>query len=306
MDILTNYLRDIATLECQVNTQDRLIAQLNQRAHKLGRPNTYREPVLETEYESNTFLAVIISFIIGFAVWWLLFMILPPDGSMKHLSSSIRTFILSLPLWWWIPLVFLPFMAVNRALQRRYNQKYYKKQLADYNETLKRDRQRVNRELVIKGELKNQVNQVQQMKRNTLTSLDQLYSLNIIHPKYRNFVAISSFYDYFDTKRCVSLTGPGGAYATFEQDKMLGSIITQLDTINRKLDDIITNQQCICDLLREANSTLYRIDQKNNQIAQSMNRVEANSELTAYNTHCAAQSAAVMERIAVYYTLKDQ
>ncbi|MGN1157263.1 MAG: hypothetical protein ACI4TK_13900 [Agathobacter sp.] len=259
MDTITQYLKDVATLECQVNTQDRLIEQLNQRSYWLGWSKEYREPVLNTNYEKPSSIACAFFFLLGCAIWfYLLYKFLSPlpKGALSHLPDFVPILTMSLPLWWWIPLFYLPYRTFKISSQKRYNKDRYKKELARYRETLEQDRQRVNQELTVKNDLNCQVQQVQQTKSNTLHSLNQLYSLNIIHPKYRNFVAISSFYDYFDTGRCTSLTGPGGAYDTFEYEKRFGIIITQLDSINQKLDDIIDNQQCICDLLREANSTL--------------------------------------------------
>lgn len=46
----------------------------------------------------------------------------------------------------------------------------------------------------------------------TQAALDALYSVNIIYPKYRNFAAICTIYEYFDSGRCTELSGPTGAY----------------------------------------------------------------------------------------------
>lgn len=119
-------------------------------------------------------------------------------------------------------------------------------------------------------------------------------------------MAISSFYDFFDTGRCFSLTGPGGAYATYEEDIRFRRIETKLDVIINKLDEVIANQQYIGELMQEANSTLYRIEQTNNQIAQSVNHTAENSDLITFNTQCTARSAAVMEHISIYNFLKDK
>ncbi len=41
--------------------------------------------------------------------------------------------------------------------------------------------------------------------------LDKYYSKNVVYPKYRNFVAIASFYEYFSSERCYELEGHEGA-----------------------------------------------------------------------------------------------
>ena len=57
--------------------------------------------------------------------------------------------------------------------------------------------------------LSRELSKVGELYNNIRDTLNQLYSLNIIYPKYRNFVAISSFYEYFESGRCNTLKGHG-------------------------------------------------------------------------------------------------
>lgn len=65
--------------------------------------------------------------------------------------------------------------------------------------------------------------------------LTQLYAQDIIHPKYRNFLAIAQIYEYFDTGRCTELGGANGAYNLYESELRQNIIIDRLDVIVSQL-----------------------------------------------------------------------
>ncbi|MBS7297721.1 MAG: hypothetical protein KIG65_01410, partial [Eubacteriales bacterium] len=66
---------------------------------------------------------------------------------------------------------------------------------------------------------------------NTYKILDNYYQCNIIFPKYRNFIAISSIYEYFSSGRCSQLEGREGAYNIFENEIRQNIIINNLNYI---------------------------------------------------------------------------
>lgn len=299
---LLQYLKDAATLECQIVTQKRLIQTISWNAGGLGRRKSFNQPVMGKDKDSHV-AAAVISWTLGVFLWFAVFFWYTkdlPKGALSHLPDGILYFVLLLPLWMGIPLFYVPYRCIINKKNKNYYQKEYDSEMRKYNAAVEADEQRVVRELAIKQKLTNQIAFVNSSKQETTNALQKLYSLNIVHPKYRNLVAITSFYDYFDTGRCTSLTGPGGAYDTYEYEKRFNIITTQLDVISQKLDEIINNQQYICDLMRESNATLSRIEQQNNQIMRMQSSVAENVELTAYNTQCTAQSVEIMEHMYLY------
>jgi X-X-X-Leu-X-X-Gly heptad repeat protein len=90
------------------------------------------------------------------------------------------------------------------------------------------------------------INEVQQTLRHQLNTLsgtkDRLYALNVIYPKYHNLVAMTSFYEYFDSGRCAELEGAQGAYNLFEIEKRMDIIIYKMDMILARLKKIAENQ----------------------------------------------------------------
>lgn len=306
MNEIKQYLQDVAALECQANTQDRLIAQINYRASLLGRPQAFREPVLETDLYGVSWVALLISWMLGVIVWFFIFFCILPEGYFKNASDFKEYFWLLLPFWLGIPLFLLPYRALRRKYEKHNNMRIYKEKLAKHNSLVENDNLRVSQELAVKNELKNQTFQVTQEKKHTQNALNQIYAVGIIHPKYRNLVAVASFYDYFDTGRCNTLTGPNGAYAIYEEELRFQRIESRLDVIITKLDEIIDNQQYLGELVRDANDTLHRIEQTNNRMMKSMKSISKNAELTAYNSRCSARSAEVMEHISVYNFLRQK
>ena len=115
-------------------------------------------------------------------------------------------------------------------------------------------------------------------------ALKQLYSLDIIFPKYRNFVAISQIYEYYMSGRCTELEGHEGAYNIFESEVRQNIIILQLNNVLNQLEQIKQNQYMIYQALQEANSRLAQI--------------ESNTQAIAYNTSVIAENSAICARYA--------
>lgn len=90
---------------------------------------------------------------------------------------------------------------------------------------------------------------------------DQLYAYNIIYGKYRNYVALTSIYEYLDSGRCDTLDGPQGAYNLFESESRTNEIILQLSAIAASLEAIKTNQFMLYRELKRANHNLNTINE---------------------------------------------
>ena len=101
--------------------------------------------------------------------------------------------------------------------------------------------------------------------------LDELYAEGIVHPKYRNLVAMSQIYEYFDTGRCDKLEGPDGAYNLFEAELRSNIIIAQLSQIMQKLDDMRRTMSRIADILDNVNNTLSCISGELSSLESAVN-----------------------------------
>ena len=118
---------------------------------------------------------------------------------------------------------------------------------------------------------------------------NELINLNKIYPKYNNLIAWSTINEYFITGRVTELDGPNGAYNLYENETRQNYIITKLDSISDKLDEIKQNQFLLFKVMNDINNNIRSI---NNKIDISLTL----SAINAYNT----------ERIARYSKLSTE
>lgn len=84
-----------------------------------------------------------------------------------------------------------------------------------------------------------------EMRKRVRSILDEHYALDIVHPKYRNLVAMNQICEYIETGRCYELTGHDGAYNLYESELRANRIIAQLDKVNDNLELVKQNQYMI-------------------------------------------------------------
>lgn len=118
---------------------------------------------------------------------------------------------------------------------------------------------------------------------------------NIIFGKYRDIVAYATFYEYFETGRCDSLTGPTGAYNMYEAEIRQNMIIAQLSEVITSLEEIKQNQYMIYSVVNDMNHELSRLNTSMKSVVNSLNSIQhdvsnisKNSEVIAYNTEVTA------------------
>lgn len=123
---------------------------------------------------------------------------------------------------------------------------------------------------------------------NTKNALEKIYSCNVIFKKYhKNFVAISSFYEYFASGRGSTL---GEAYNKYEEELRLNLIITELDIIITKLEQIKNNQFMLYDAINKSNDTNKKILSTMKSIGNQNDDIMRNATITAYNSSITAQN----------------
>lgn len=125
--------------------------------------------------------------------------------------------------------------------------------------------------------------------------LDKYYDMDIIYPKYRNLVAVSSFHEYLASGRCTNLEGTDGAYNIYENEVRQDMIISKLDDIIRHLEMIEKNQYMLYIAVKECSEKvekisgdIFRAVQRLQWIGNSAMFIEYNSCVTARNTEHAA------------------
>ena len=93
------------------------------------------------------------------------------------------------------------------------------------------------------------------------TTLNDIYSVNVLPVKYRSFNAVATLYEYLENGVCTVVQGHGGIYDTYEYHLEIGRIIAKLDVIIQKLEQIAANQEVLYEAITETNQLLGKIDQ---------------------------------------------
>lgn len=293
---LRGYLKEVSALEVQAYNQKRLISKLAAKAASLGKYRNIEEPrkpafsIYNLAYTKNPICIIFGALAMTAMIMFLLFLLAgEPGAGVIFILASI---------------IFIAIALLPDYFDYKSETKRYRRAMEQYKNSRSNDSLRVKHELLAKAEIEHQMKYVKSELEKTQRTLNSIYSLGIIHGSYRNLVAVCSFYDYFDKGICTCLEGPGGAYKFYEEELRFKRIETRLDVIISKLDEIIANQQQLASLIKEGNAALNRIEQQNNRMATTLDNIQENTAVTAYNSQCAAHSAAVMESIAIYRTLK--
>jgi hypothetical protein len=111
----------------------------------------------------------------------------------------------------------------------------------------------------------------------------------VVFSKYRNLIALSSFYEYLMSGRCTSLEGTNGAYNLYEMEIRSNQIISQLSNVLNSLEQIKDNQYMAYTQLTSINNNLLEL---NTAMDTAVNSIEALSDNTEALAHTTQESSA--------------
>lgn len=121
------------------------------------------------------------------------------------------------------------------------------------------------------------------------------YHLDVIYPKYRNLVAVTTIYEYLASGRCDTLEGADGAYNLYEMELRQNIIIGQLSSVLDSLEQIKSNQFTLYNEIKEANQ----------KTADLLSNVADNTKFSAYANEETAKANAIIAQnteATKYYT----
>ncbi|MBR3694529.1 MAG: hypothetical protein IKL88_08385 [Erysipelotrichales bacterium] len=179
----------------------------------------------------------------------------------------------------------------------------YTKELAQYNLDVENDKKRGLQELKQKLYLEKEIEVVSEKHRQSKQLLTELYALNVLYPKYRNFVAVSSILEYLQSGRCTTLEGHEGAYNIFETESRLDKIILKLDDVIRQLSRVASTQMVLYNAVQESNQNINALMESSlsmatqvaymsNDIASlsyNIDQIKSNSAVASYNAQRIAE-----------------
>lgn len=123
--------------------------------------------------------------------------------------------------------------------------------------------------------LSDEIDMAEKALQETVVCKNQLYSQNVIFPKYRNLVAIASLNEYIMSGRSNSLTGSGGAYDKFEMDCRADRIISQLSEVVTSLDAIREGQHMLYTQITAVNKGLDKLNKTTEDALNVLTKMDA-------------------------------
>lgn len=146
---------------------------------------------------------------------------------------------------------------------------------------------------IAKALLDQEITAAEELLKKTHAARDELYACDIVFDKYRNPVALSSFYEYLMSGRCSALEGADGAYNIYESEIRSNRVIAQLDAVVSSLEDIKHNQYMMYREMCNTNSLLKTLNSTMDQALTSIQGIEANTTKIAENSAVIAHHSAV-------------
>ena len=147
-------------------------------------------------------------------------------------------------------------------------------------------------EKIIKGMVDKEVDDAEKLLKELIECKNKLYGFDVVFEKYRDIVALSSFYEYLIAGRCDSLSGANGAYNIYENEARAKQIITKLVEISETLEEIRDSQYMIYSELCSINSNLSDLKESMNEamreIKSGMGVISKQLEDISYYTKATA------------------
>lgn len=127
----------------------------------------------------------------------------------------------------------------------------------------------------------------------TKVALNKVYAKGIIFPKYQNFIAVCSLYEYLSSGRCNSLEGHEGAYNIYESELRQDLILIKLDIVISQLEDIKKNQYTLYQKMCEIKSAVSSISYQMGELLKKTDTIIDNTDKIANNTAKIAENTRV-------------
>lgn len=317
---LKEYLEIVVDMEKNIYLQTKTAEKIIKEISLLGHKNSFVKPAeppvpMRPVIKENKFTGFIIPYIVIFLIACFM---------MKDTGGSGAFFFIAINTIFWGTIISLPICIsrkkFNTAARKNYdNAMYeyknsvlqYQKALQKYQDDLTEENKRLNCENIQKIALQNSLERLQSQTEESKETLRKIYSKNIIFPKYRNLVMVSSLYEYICAKRYTTLEGPDGAYNALEGEIRMDRIVAQLDTVIARLNEIKANQYMVYTAIQDANQKSAQILDSTNRMAESIQdfhgdtaqlnariaELQQTSAITAYHTERVQKELAYMNRM---------
>ena len=169
--------------------------------------------------------------------------------------------------------IFMVNPRVKKTNQNRIESTNKKNKIAE--ESYSKNLERYNQTLTIEDHFFDEMNKAisgkNTLKASLYQQLNQLYSMNIIHPTFRNMIAVNQIREYLEMGVCDALEGPNGAYAQYLQDVRTNRICDSITDLKINLmASLSTFAMTQASIIHELKTTNRNIEQMNQSLSREM------------------------------------
>ena len=320
---LIQYMSMIVDMEKHIYIQDRLIDKLIVIKNELGYKKVFSEPTKPKNQKIYIFYFLIDFFhalILGVIACvsiailaWLIGKIFSLNNDLWNFLGNVISsngFLIFLILFFYIREVIKYVSEVKK--ENDSNKKDYDEKLLQYKNDVANENRRIEDELVKKHFLEIEIQVLIDKRNQSKQVLAELYDLNILYSKYRNFVATSSILEYLESGICDTLEGRDGAYKFFEEEIRLDRIILKLDDAINQLSRIANTQALLHNQVLYSNQRLEGLIDSTNSMANQISSLTENVSDISYSLEQNVSNSAIAaynaERTAAemrYRNIKD-
>lgn len=300
---LKEYLEILIDMEQDINLQKRLINNIKNKISQIEscQMQKHKEPTPPLEEVENSIVGSAIgpAFLIflGF-----IFILSGSSGSVFGIFMIVAGIMI---------------FVAGRSGDIKKNEKVkaqwdrYKQEKEEYAQTIAYEKKQEKVNVIEKSVLQTNLQELEIKNEQSRQTLQELYSANIIFPKYRNLVMLCSLYEYLSSGICNKLEGHEGAYNLLEQEIRIDRIISQLDRVIERLDDIRGNQFTLYSAIQKSNQQFTKILESTEQMVDSLQKIQVqgnelnsriaelqkSSELSAYQLERTTKELHYMNRM---------
>lgn len=148
--------------------------------------------------------------------------------------------------------------------------------------------------------LDKEIAETEDLLKKNYVARNELYAYDVIFGKYRNVIALSSFYEYLMSGRCTALEGADGAYNIYEIEIRADRVIDRLDAVISSLEDIKQNQYMMYQEMCNINTSLQRLNNTMTKALTSIQGIEAQTkQMSGYLEHISQNSDVIAHNTMV-------
>lgn len=279
---LKDYLDAIVKMETICYTDRYILNEFKTACDSIGTPFTFLMPVMPEERKPLTIPITVCGLIAAAAFFFL-------SISRDIFALSKRYYCAILGVVALLCTLLALWHDKKKCALAQKEQEEYQFKLRQYNEGIEKDKLRVQQEQAKKYIFIRDRELLSARYSLDTELLEKLYDLDIIFPKYRNFIMVSALHEYIHTGRCERLEGVDGGYAALEHDISTGRICTDISKLELSPDDASHSQYTVYHVITSASEISKRIVAEERRIvsefssaADNKSAVEGNKYLSSY------------------------